>query len=94
MAGNPNLDIAPKFRARVARVSIVLAEMHTVSLKALCQGNTIIDHERDVMTLADRLERLGQPCSFVLLDILDPKLECRDEALARRERGRELVIKS
>ena len=80
MAGHPDLRFAAKFLARIADIAIALPQMHAIGAEPLGQRDIVIDDEGHVAGRADRLQRFGQPRSFVLVDILDAELEGGDQS--------------
>ena len=82
----PDLRIGAEFRARLARVAIVLAEMDAVRTDALGERDAVVDDERDLAIRAHTLERIGERRGLVLVDALDAKLERRDRRGIERPR--------
>ncbi len=78
VAGDPDLGGGAEQGARLARVAVLLAEMHPVGAEPLGQRHVVVDDEGDLMRFADPLQRLGEARRLMPVDLLDPELEGRD----------------
>src|SRR5690606_29288404 len=78
VAGDADLGIAAKLRARIAHIAVGLAEMHAIGADAPGEADRIVDDESNAALRADALQRLGKPRGFMLVDALDAELEGGD----------------
>jgi len=80
VASHADLRLATQCLPRLLNPAVSLPEMHAVGPEPLCQGDAIVDDERDLVPRTDCLQRFGEAGRFVLVDALDPKLERGDRS--------------
>mgnify|MGYP006179255625 CR=1 FL=1 len=77
-------EVADKLLARIARVAILLPQMHAIGLDPLGKRYAVIDDKSDVMRGANGLKWFSQSRCLMLIHIFDAKLEGRDWASGQR----------
>ena len=75
MAGNTNLRLITKLRARIFQIIIALPQMNTTRFKSFCKSNIIIHYESNIMFVAYSFQRFGKGCGFIRANILNAELE-------------------